>query len=87
MRRVAESVLPKSVLAPGRWTRAPDVRPAAPQELPIAPLRPWLVRYLASKARIRIDKARERLGYDPVFGLSEGMRLTEEWARWAGLAP
>jgi nucleoside-diphosphate-sugar epimerase len=87
MRRVAERVLPKSVMAPGRWTQDPKRRPAASQELPIGPLRPWLVHYLASKARIRIDKARERLGYDPVFGLSEGMRLTGEWARWAGLVP
>ena len=33
------------------------------------------------------DKASELLGYHPVFGLAEGMRLTEAWARWEGLVP
>jgi hypothetical protein len=34
---------------------------------------------------VRIDKARSVLGYEPVFGLAAGMRLTEAWAKWAGL--
>lgn len=87
LRRVAERILPDSMTAPGRWTRRPEVAPAVSPELPVAPLRPWLVHYLACKARVRIDKARDRLGYDPVFRLGDGMRLTEEWARWAGLVP
>jgi hypothetical protein len=50
-----------------------------------APLRPWVLHYLAKRTRVRIDKARELLGYQPVFGLEDGMHLTERWARWAGL--
>jgi nucleoside-diphosphate-sugar epimerase len=44
-----------------------------------------VVRYLAKRARVRIDKARDVLGYRPAFTLEAGMRLTEAWARWAGL--
>ena len=58
--------------------------PVGPARRP-GPARPWLVRYLAKRGRVRIDKARELLGYEPVFGLGPGMRLTEQWARWAGL--
>jgi nucleoside-diphosphate-sugar epimerase len=39
----------------------------------------------ASKSRVRIDKARTTLGYNPTFGLVEGMRRTSEWARSANL--
>jgi nucleoside-diphosphate-sugar epimerase len=53
--------------------------------LPIAAVRPWVVRNMARKARARIDKARTLLGYRPVFQLSEGMQLTRDWAAWAGL--
>jgi nucleoside-diphosphate-sugar epimerase len=47
--------------------------------------RPWLVHYLAKRAAVQTTKAQELLGYRPVFGLAEGMRLTEAWARWARL--
>jgi nucleoside-diphosphate-sugar epimerase len=57
------------------------------EHLPLSPLRPWLVRYLASKPRVNIEKARRVVGYEPMFELAEGMRLTESWARWAKLAP
>jgi nucleoside-diphosphate-sugar epimerase len=43
------------------------------------------VQYLAKRARVRDDRARELLGYEPAFGLADGMRLTEAWARWARL--
>lgn len=43
--------------------------------------------FFASRARVRIDKARRLLGYSPQFGLEEGMGLTGAWARWAGLVP
>ena len=83
-RWVIERAFPRSFFDPERW---PDAQMSAqgPSEPPPAPLRPWLVRYLAAKARVRIDKARTLLGYEPVFGLGAGMRLTEHWARWAGL--
>jgi len=35
-----------------------------------------------SKARVRIDKARERLGYKPRFDLKSGMKNTERYIRW-----
>lgn len=56
-------------------------------DLPVAAIRPWVVHNMARKARVRIDKARTQLGYEPVFSLEHGMRLTGAWARWAGLAP
>jgi nucleoside-diphosphate-sugar epimerase len=52
---------------------------------PVAAARPWLVEYLAKRAHVRVDKARRLLAYEPVFGLDAGMRLTEQWARWAGM--
>ena len=85
---MAERLAPKSLHAAERWAAEPPrTPPAAAAELPLAPIRPWLAAYLAKRARVRIDKARDRLGYDPAFGLDDGMRLTEAWARWTGLAP
>jgi hypothetical protein len=54
-------------------------------ELAIAAARPWVLRNTARKARVRIEKARQLLGYAPDFDLAQGMRLTEQWARYAGL--
>lgn len=68
--------------------RARTTDPHGPQvagALPIAAVRPWVVQNMARRARARIDKARRVLGYEPVFDLDAGMRLTEQWARWAGL--
>jgi nucleoside-diphosphate-sugar epimerase len=39
----------------------------------------------ASKTRVRIDKARTVLGYDPAFDLEKGMACTAAWARTANL--
>jgi nucleoside-diphosphate-sugar epimerase len=55
------------------------------ESLPIAPQRPWLIRYMARRARARIDKAATLLGYSPAFPLDTGMQITGDWARWAGL--
>ena len=49
--------------------------------------RPWLARYLASRPIVVNDKAQRLLGYEPAFGLADGMALTEHWARWVGLLP
>jgi len=38
-----------------------------------------------SKTRVRIDKAKRQLGYQPRFDLERGMWFTEQWARWANL--
>jgi nucleoside-diphosphate-sugar epimerase len=82
VRRLAERVLPERAFAPEHWQPEPE---PDQDELPIAAFKPEVVRALASTARVRIEKARERLGYEPRFGLADGMRLTEAWARWAGL--
>jgi nucleoside-diphosphate-sugar epimerase len=82
VRRVAERVLPARAFAPERWAPEPETQDT---ELPLAAFKPEVVRTLASTARVRIEKARSVLGYEPVFGLSAGMRLTEAWAKWANL--
>jgi nucleoside-diphosphate-sugar epimerase len=59
--------------------------PAVEDELPLGTLRPFVAKRLASRARVENEKARRLLGYEPVFDLDAGMRLTEAWLRWAGL--
>jgi nucleoside-diphosphate-sugar epimerase len=39
----------------------------------------------AAKLHVCIDKAREKLGYEPAFDLARGMALTKAWAQWANL--
>ena len=41
----------------------------------------------AARTNVRIDKARDRLGYEPAFDLDGGMALTRQWAQWANLLP
>ena len=86
-RLAAERVTPGLLRSAERWSAEPTDPPASGSTPAgqIAPTRPWVVRYLAKRARVRIDKARRLLGYEPAFGLDAGMRLTEAWARWAGL--
>jgi nucleoside-diphosphate-sugar epimerase len=84
VRRVARRVLPEDLRE--RW-RSPSIGHRPSVELPIAVVRPWVVRMMAREARARIDKARAMLGYEPAVSLTEGMRITGDWARWAGLAP
>jgi hypothetical protein len=48
-------------------------------------LDPRTIDFYAAKTRVRIDKARRILDYQPAFDFSHGMRLTERWARWANL--
>jgi nucleoside-diphosphate-sugar epimerase len=52
---------------------------------PMHLMTPSNVQFFAAKTRVRIDKAKQMLGYQPVFDLDSGMRLTEQWARWARL--
>jgi nucleoside-diphosphate-sugar epimerase len=84
LRRAAQRVLPASVLAPEKWVDSAE-REQPAVEPPLAAFKPDVIAFLASTAEVRIDKARELLGYRPVFGLAEGMRLTEAWAQWEGL--
>jgi nucleoside-diphosphate-sugar epimerase len=53
--------------------------------LPIHPLAPEMIDFFRAKTRVRIDKARRLLGYEPAYDFAAGMDLTEQWARWANL--
>ena len=84
--RVAQAVLPPAVFharaaKAARRTAEPADRP----ETPIVLLRPFTARFQSTRTMVRIDRARNLLGYEPVFGFERGMELTEQWARWAGL--
>jgi nucleoside-diphosphate-sugar epimerase len=57
----------------------------APPPRPILPSHPSASRFMAAKTAVSIAKARRLLGYEPGYDLARGMRLTEEWARWANL--
>lgn len=61
--------------------------PTPPEEQPrrILPVDPDYITFFTARTRVRIDKARNLLGYGPQFDLARGMALTEAWARWARL--
>lgn len=40
---------------------------------------------LRARARVRIDKAQQLLGYRPAFDFDRGMRLTAQFVKWANL--
>ena len=46
---------------------------------------PTEIRSYASKARVRIDKAKRMLGYRPRIDLESGLERTAQWAEWANL--
>lgn len=52
-----------------------------PMQLPDA----YRTRFFRARTRVRIDKARQLLGYEPRFSFAEGMQLTAQWAAWANL--
>lgn len=93
LREVASSVLPESIQdkikgkMSGGGGRPAPVSAGAPEDdrLPIHPLTPEMIGFFAARTRVRIDKARRLLGYEPAFSFERGMELTEQWARWAGL--
>jgi nucleoside-diphosphate-sugar epimerase len=66
---------------------APDSAARDAGVMPVHVLPPKAVEFFAARTRVRIDKARRLLGYEPAFSLDRGMRLTEAWARWAGVVP
>jgi nucleoside-diphosphate-sugar epimerase len=85
LRSLAERLAPGRLRNAERWAEPPPRKDEVAAEPPLGPMRPWLVNYLVKRARVRIDKATELLGYRPEFGLTAGLALTEAWARWAGL--
>lgn len=87
LRETASTLLPES------WQRRIKARmgerrgmvPQASDELPIHPLPPKMITFFRARTRVRIDKARRLLGWEPQFDFARGMELTEQWARWANL--
>lgn len=43
--------------------------------------------FYSSRTRFRIDKAKRLLGFQPAASFDNGIDLTGQWARWAGLIP
>lgn len=87
LRELASSMLPEGLQdrIKGKMSGGGG-QPAVPEKgLPIHPLTPQMIGFFAAKTRVRIDKARRLLGYEPAFSLERGMELTEQWARWANL--
>jgi nucleoside-diphosphate-sugar epimerase len=87
LRELASSVLPEGLQDRIKGKMSGGGRPAPVEEkgLPIHPLTPQMIGFFAAKTRVRIDKARRLLGYEPAFSLERGMELTGQWARWANL--
>jgi len=87
LRELASSVLPEGLQDRIKEKMSGGGGKPAPAEkgLPIHPLTPQMIGFFAAKTRVRIDKARRLLGYEPAFPLQRGMELTEQWARWANL--
>jgi nucleoside-diphosphate-sugar epimerase len=52
---------------------------------PVQILPPMQIDFYKTKTRVRIDKAREKLGYEPSYDFQTGMEITEQWIRAANL--
>jgi nucleoside-diphosphate-sugar epimerase len=62
---------------------APSARAKADRPTPLP--NDYQVRFLRARTRVRTDKARRLLGYEPRVSFEHGMRLTSQWAAWANL--
>lgn len=60
---------------------------ASPTAQPFRVPSEHMIGFFAARTHAAIEKAQRLLGYQPRFDLQEGMRLTESWARWAGMIP
>jgi nucleoside-diphosphate-sugar epimerase len=87
LRELAISILPEALQTRIKGRMSGGGKPPRPvnPELPIHPLTPEMIDFYTPKTRVRIDKARRLLGYEPAFSLERGMELTGQWARWAGI--
>jgi nucleoside-diphosphate-sugar epimerase len=65
--------------------RTSDQPMEAPRLSEVHPLRPARIELFASPTTICIDKATRLLGYEPRYGLPDGMAMTRRWAQWANL--
>lgn len=90
LKKIARSLLPERTRQSLKRRIGGSGKASRPQtksegEKPMTAISPLVVQFYAAKTRVRIDKAQRMLGYQPVFDLDSGMRLTEQWARWANL--
>jgi nucleoside-diphosphate-sugar epimerase len=87
LREMASALLPESWQQKIKARISGGGRPPVPpsRELPIHPLDPKMIGFFRARTRVRIDKAKRLLGYQPAFDFETGMNLTEQWARWANL--
>jgi nucleoside-diphosphate-sugar epimerase len=74
--RVTQQVQKSNIPSPPK--PAPKSRPKPPFTKP----HPTRLALLQAKTRVRIDKARRLLGYQPVFDFEDGMALNAEFIRW-----
>lgn len=90
LKRIAERILPETLTTfiqskiHFNGTHQPQTDSGI-KDKPILPLHPSIICFNAARARARIDKAKQLLGYQPLFNFELGMQLTERWARWANL--
>ncbi len=81
LREMASSLLPegwqRKIKARLGMGAAPPPPPPPSGDLPIAPLLASEIDFFLPRTRVRIDKARDVLGYRPEFDLEAGMTLTE----------
>jgi len=88
--KVSGALLPKHIRQSLKRRIGGSGKKSQPQkksksEKPMQLMSPLEIEFYTAKTRIRIDKARQMLGFQPAFDLESGMRLTEQWARWANL--
>lgn len=84
--RTVNSILPTGVWKSLRRRLMPTSKNGHNAGKPVRSLfYPLDVAFYSSKTRVRIDKAKRLLGYQPRFDLKSGMVVTEEWCRWASL--
>lgn len=96
--RLLRSAVPRHVRAAMRRRLLPETdapsRCPSPRGKPgFAPAREksmrlpddYQIRFFQTRARVRTDKARQLLRYEPQVSFEEGMRLTGQWAAWANL--
>lgn len=84
--RIAKAIVPNPL-----WNRLKNIllsnnmdkQHISPCEKPILPLTEREVDSFRAHTRVRIDKVKHLLGYQPNFNLEQGMNLTEKWLRFA----
>jgi len=54
-------------------------------EKPIFPMTQKEINYYSAKTYVKIDKAKNLLGYQPKYDLKQGMELTKDWLHYANI--